>query len=97
LNLWKKEVEEEARNNKNALNYEKVPDVSPSYYRTGDVTTGSTATMLSGKEEREKGLAPTGNSGSTGGSTGGDGPKFCPECGAVNGGGKFCGECGFKW
>jgi hypothetical protein len=83
-------VEEQARNEKNSLNYDKTADVSPSYYRTGDVTTGATPTMLSGKEEREKGLAPAPQ-------PSGDGPKFCPTCGAPNAGGKFCGECGFKW
>jgi membrane protease subunit (stomatin/prohibitin family) len=52
--------------------------------------------MLSGKEERERGLAPQQQQHQSGGG-GGDKPKFCPECGAANAGGKFCGECGFKW
>jgi len=100
LNLWKKEVEEQERLNKNALNYEKTADVSPSYYRVGNVSNGSGPTMMSGQEEREKGLAPKskGNTQPSGGGGGGDsGPKFCPECGVSNAGGKFCGECGHKW
>lgn len=79
------------------MNYEKTPDVSPSYYRIGDVNSGSAPVMLSGVEERAKGLAPSGVTATPSSPSGGAAPKFCPECGAGNAGGKFCGECGFKW
>lgn len=76
--------------------YEVQPDVSPAYYRTGDVTTGASPTMLSGKEERDLGLAPKPQT-QAGTPSGGSKPKFCPECGAPNTGGKFCGECGYHF
>lgn len=54
MNKWKKQQAEEEQRRKNQLMYEKVPDVSPSYYRTADPQTGEPPRMISGTEERER-------------------------------------------
>jgi hypothetical protein len=54
LNKWKKQQAELEQKRKNELIYEKIPDVSPLYYRTADPTTGEPPKMVSGLEERDK-------------------------------------------
>lgn len=48
----KKACEERERDRKNRENYDLMPDVSPSYYRVGDPSTGEHAKMVSGVQER---------------------------------------------